>query len=257
VPPPAAAADAFENDENDDVVEDGDTECEVAPIPPLFQTVTFDHWPEYQQQLHCPHKNVTPLPVPTHEEVMAGDNKEEDTGTEVSDSIAPVPPCCQTVTAEHWPIYKHSRRPSLPCQQQHPPSEHEERVVKKAWKVSASKLKGKDAFLTSPKFDCWEGVSLMVILRPYPSNVRGGFKGSKGVGKVELKLCDGTRLSEKANICYRVAAGKNKELPFQGLEHNFAAQPLSILPQEWQFWSAVGGGVLLLHLEARMQWEGT
>merc|ERR1711956_52260 len=78
VPPPAVAADAFENDENDDVVEDGDTECAVAPIPPLFQTVTIDHWPEYQQQIHCPHKDVTPLAVPTHEEVMAGENKEED-----------------------------------------------------------------------------------------------------------------------------------------------------------------------------------
>merc|ERR1719433_2323343 len=108
--------------------------------------------------------------------------------------------------------------------------------------------------MTSPVWELWEGLFFMIMLEPHPNNSRGGFKGSNGVGKVGLKLCDG-KLSEKVKLHFRVAAGKNKELPFQPLEHDFASQPLGILPQEWQFLSIVNSGFLLLHLEARMERE--
>jgi len=81
--------------------------------------------------------------------------------------------------------------------------------------------------------------------------VKGGFQGSKGVGLVGLKFGGGTERAGKVH--YRVAAGQNKELPFQGLDHDFVTRPQSTMQQEWNFLSAVNQGSLLVHFEARME----
>jgi len=69
---------------------------------------------------------------------------------------------------------------------------------------------------------------------------------------VELKFCGGTEFAGKVH--WRVAAGPNKELPFQGLDHNLAMRFQSTLQHEWDSLRVVNQGSLLLHLEAT--WEG-
>jgi len=123
--------------------------------------------------------------------------------------------------------------------------------IQVAWKVAEKKLLNKEKTHTSPPFEIWEGGTFILILRSCPHNLKGGFQGSKGVGKVELKFCGGTEFARK--IHWRVAAGQNQELSFQGLNHDFSACPTSTWQQEWNFLSLVTKGSLLLHLETRME----
>jgi len=123
--------------------------------------------------------------------------------------------------------------------------------VQVVWTIPEKKLSIKDKSFTSPDFAIWEGGSFKLVLRAYPDNVKGGFHGSRGVGRMELKFCAGTEFAGK--IHWRVAVGQNKELPSEGLDHDFTTRPQSILQQEWNFLSAVSRGSLLLHLEARME----
>jgi len=264
VPPPAVAIDVLENDEIDDVEQSDATSADVGGhSPPVFQTLVAERWSEDQQHSHGPLQELMSPAVASHAQAESFEIKDEDEAIvdrgkgPANEAAPPVPPSTQTVTADRWGEYKQCHGASSSSfQQQRPPTEHEEIIVHRVWKVSSKKLTSKDTFLTSHEIEFWKGLFFMVILRPYPRDVRGGFKGSNGVGKVELKLCGGSQLSEKTKIYFRVAAGKHKELPFQELEHNFASQPLGILPHEWEFLSAVDSGVLLLHLEARMETEG-
>jgi len=125
--------------------------------------------------------------------------------------------------------------------------------IRVVWKVSEQKLLSRNKALNSPDFELWEGGIFKLILRSFPYDVKGGFRGSKGVGRVELKFCGGTELAGKVHC--RVAAGENKELPFQGLDHDFAERPQSTLQQEWDFLSVVKQKSFILHLEARMEKE--
>jgi len=68
---------------------------------------------------------------------------------------------------------------------------------------------------------------------------------------VELKFEGGTEFAGRVH--WRVAVGQNKELPLEGLDHDFATWPQSSLQQEWNFPSAVTRGSLLLRLEARFE----
>jgi len=123
--------------------------------------------------------------------------------------------------------------------------------IRVAWTIDQRKLFRKDQAVTSPRFEIWEGGTFILILRSSPHKVKGGFHGSRGVGRVELKFCGGIEFAGKVH--YRVAAGKKKELPFQSLDHDFITRPHSILQQEWNFLSVVNKGSLLVHLEARME----
>jgi len=119
------------------------------------------------------------------------------------------------------------------------------------WTIPEKKLSIKDKAFTSPDFEIWEGGTFKLSLRSCPDNVKGGLHGARGVGRVELKFEGGTEFTGK--VRWRVSVGQNKELPLEGLDHNFATRPQSILQQEWNFLIAVTRGSLLLHLEASME----
>jgi len=119
--------------------------------------------------------------------------------------------------------------------------------VQVTWMIDEKKLSGKKTSFSSPDFEFREGRRFLLIVRTCPQNVKGGFQACRGVGRVELKFCGGTDLSEKVH--YRVAVGHKKQLPFQGLDHDFSTQHLSILPHAWDFLSTVNKGFVLLHLE--------
>jgi hypothetical protein len=120
------------------------------------------------------------------------------------------------------------------------------------WKVPEKRFHGRDMSLASPEFEL-DGWLFKMILKPFPANNRGGFNGSKGIGKVELKYCGGMELGDRANVYFRVRAGLNHELSSGDCEHDFAEQPLSILPQEWNFLSVKDSGSVAMHIEARKE----
>jgi len=119
--------------------------------------------------------------------------------------------------------------------------------VQVTWTIDAKKLSGKKSYLSSHDFEFCQGQRFLLIVRACPLNMKGGFQASRGVGRVELKFNDGAVSSGKVH--YRVAVGQNKQLPFQGLDHDFDAQPLSILQHKWDFLSTANKGLVLLHLE--------
>lgn len=90
-----------------------------------------------------------------------------------------------------------------------------------------------------------------MILKPHPANVRGGFAGTKGVGKVELKFCGG---GDQAKVQVRVLLGplvEDKKPSSEFREHDFSLQPLCVLPEELNFTSsAKDRDKVLLHVEA-------
>jgi len=122
--------------------------------------------------------------------------------------------------------------------------------VEVVWTIPEKKLSIKDRAFNSPDFEIWEGGTFRLTLRSCSDNVKGGLHGSRGVGRVELKFEGGTEFAGKVH--WRVAVGQNKELPFEGLDHDFATRPQSVLQQEKNFLGAVTRGSLLLHLEARI-----
>jgi len=117
------------------------------------------------------------------------------------------------------------------------------------WTIPEEKLLSTNKAILSPGFELWEGGTFKLILR-CPHNVKKGFRGSRGAGMVELKFCGGAEFAGKVH--WRVAAGQNQELPFQGLDHDFTTHSQSTLQQEWNLLSAVNKGSLFLHLEARI-----
>merc|ERR1712008_99892 len=282
------AVNADEEKEGDDA--SGDKEAEEdedePPIPPYSQLETTEHWPEYQQSGFPPPATATHRPV----EAIEGNNtvpqgvalvpiglavpvmvmaSPPSVGQIVQPSCHPHkssgplhdPPsnCPDPIPSTHSgtdeppPASLPSDQPFSSAVSKKPSLKRQESTtgncIRVTWKIPAGKFRKGDPCITSPDFEFWDGKLFRVILKS-SGCVKGGFLGSKGVGKVELKLCGETELGEEATVYYRVAAGKRKQLTQDG-QHDFATQSLSILPQEWNFLSVKDGDSVLLYVEAR------
>lgn len=233
---------------------------DTDPIPSWGMIVTAEHWPETSQF----HRLATPPEASTQGAAPANEVEQDD------DDVDPIPPFGQIKTAEHWPVYQPRPLPSpnppdpVSCRSEDEPPQPVEQpnltridtlagnCIRVAWEVPVKKFQSTDKRYVTPEFDL-EGWLFQIVLKPCPDNVKGGFRGSNGVGKVELKFCGGMELGDTANVRFRVSAGKKKELSSGRCEHDFAGQNLSILPQEWDFMSVQSRGSVVVQIEARKE----
>jgi len=266
---------AVENQDKGETVEEHVRQQEEdVPLPTLCRFETQEDEGQYQWQPHCKQSHCTSNDAPSP--WAAATHQEED---------VPLPALCRFETQEDEGQYEwqpHCKQSHCTSNDAPPPSaaatQQEEDVtlpaplsrssdsakknlkrfynaasncVEVVWTIPEKQLSKTNKTLISEDFEIWERGTFKLILRACPHNMKGGFHESKGVGMVELKFCGGTEFAGK--IHWRVAAGQNQELPFQGLDHDFATRPTSTLQQEWNLLSAVNQGSLLLHFEARMQ----
>jgi len=111
------------------------------------------------------------------------------------------------------------------------------------WTVSARKLKSKDQFAVSPKFELSFKTPCefkMVIHPTKTSDQKGGksFVAAKGKGRVELKCETQLDTAAEALMTYRISVGSgDKRLPPRGpVKHNFAESSVSGLASEEEEW---------------------
>lgn len=210
------------------------------PVPAFNQITTEERWLEYQ-----PSPTATPHATPTAGMAPATlpppPSNPPDLFRHPSEDKPP--PACPPSSSHPRPPTK---QPGLTLAYSTP---HDLRVE---WKVPEKKFNGRDMSLASPEFEL-DGWLFKLILKPFPANVRGGFNGSKGIGKVELKYCGGMELGDRAKVHFRVAAGLKHELSSEDRDHDFAGQPLAILPQEWNFLNVKDSGSVAMHIEVRKE----
>jgi len=219
---------AVENQDKGETVEEHVRQQEEdVPLPTLCRFETQEDEGQYEWQPHCKRTRCTSNDAPPPS--AAATQQEEDV-------TLPAPLSRSSDSAKK--NLKRFYNAASNC-------------VEVVWTIPEKQLSKTNKTLISEDFEIWERGTFKLILRACPHNMKGGFHESKGVGMVELKFCGGTEFAGK--IHWRVAAGQNQELPFQGLDHDFATRSQSTLQQEWNLLSAVNQGSLLLHFEARMQ----
>jgi len=219
---------AVENQDKGETVEEHVRQQEEdVPLPTLCRFETQEDEGQYEWQPHCKQSHCTSNDAPPPS--AAATQQEEDV-------TLPAPLSRSSDSAKK--NLKRFYNAASNC-------------VEVVWTIPEKQLSKTNKTLISEDFEIWERGTFKLILRACPHNMKGGFHESKGVGMVELKFCGGTEFAGK--IHWRVAAGQNQELPFQGLDHDFATRSQSTLQQEWNLLSAVNQGSLLLHFEARMQ----
>jgi len=234
--PPALAMqrtmEAAENEIKDEAVEEQ---------PPLCSVVTDELWREWQPR--CFSEAGTPPVVETDSATLESNMQVEQQPSPASllsrQQEPPLNRCtCAQRTRDAQPTLKRVESIASNC-------------IRVMWRIPEKMPLKTNKTIDSPDFGLWEGGTFKLVLRACPDNVKGGFHGSGGVGVAGLKFCGGTELARKVH--YRVAAGQNKELSFQGLDHDFATRPQSTLQQERNFLSVVNQGSLRMHFEARME----
>jgi len=219
---------AVENQDKGETVEEHVRQQEEdVPLPTLCRFETQEDEGQYEWQPHCKQSHCTSNDAPPPS--AAATQQEEDV-------TLPAPLSRSSDSAKK--NLKRFYNAASNC-------------IEVVWTIPEKKLSENYKTLISDDFEIWERGTFKLMLRACLHNMKGGFRESKGVGMVELKFCGGTEFAGKVH--WRVAAGQNQEIPFQGLDQDFATRSQSSLQQEWNFFSVVNQGSLLLYFEARMQ----